>query len=101
MRPDECRVCWDPVCLGASEDGPDGWADYAPAGEHCPFFVPEPVPLKPCSCCGSDSAMIDVFEEATDVKVIVVCEECGTCTKRFSSPQDAIKAWNDGEVYSE
>ena len=53
MRPDECRVCWEPICI------------------HTP-------------------------------QLFVVCEDCGTSTKLFySEPEDAVKAWNDGEVCSE
>ena len=46
--------------------------------------------------------MLDYLDEDGPPQLFVVCEDCGTSTKLFySEPEDAVKAWNDGEVCSE
>ena len=102
MRPDECRVCWKPICIHTACEGLEPWSGYGPAGDHCPYFTPEPEPFHRCWCCGSGNVMLDYLDTDGPPQLFVVCEDCGTSTKLFySEPEDAVKAWNDGEVCSE
>ena len=96
MIPEECRECWDPECMRHQDVGDVTWDDFRQAGVHCPFFVPSVNALKPCPCCGQDLAMLDTLEST--MAIFVWCQNCGTTTNAFESVEDAVKAWNAGEV---
>ena len=102
MRPDECRVCWEPICIHTACDGLEPWSGYGPAGDHCPYFTPEPEPFHRCWCCGSGNVTLDYLDADGPPQLVGVCEDGGrSTTLDYSEPEDAVKAWNDGEVCSE
>ena len=99
MIPEDCRECWDPECIRKRMSGEAiEWNDFGKAGSPCPFFVPTVNALHPCSCCGQDMAMVDMLESGG---LFVWCQNCGTTTNTFETVEEAVRAWNIGEVSSQ
>lgn len=44
--------------------------------------------LKPCPHCGGKA-----IEKRTE-RVYIMCEDCGSFTKTYSTPEEAMEAWN-------
>lgn len=44
--------------------------------------------LKPCPYCGGKAV-----EKGTE-RVYIMCEDCGSATKTYSTPKEAMEAWN-------
>lgn len=99
MIPEDCRGCWDPECIRRRMSGDVlDWKDFGGPGEECPFYVPTVNALELCRCCGQDLAMVDVLESGG---IFVWCQHCGTITNTYDRIEDAVRAWNSGEVFSQ
>ena len=103
MIPADCRECWNPECIVTSERGDDvDWTEFGAPGERCPYFVPTVNALRPCPCCGLDMAMVDTIDcSDRRLSVFVWCQHCGTTTNTYDGVEDAVRAWNCGEVCSQ
>ena len=99
MIPSECRECWNPECILIGDSGGEvDWSQYGDVGCHCPCFVPTVNALRPCGCCGMDLAMLDILDSGG---LFVWCQHCGTTTNTFETAEEAVMAWNRGEVSSQ
>lgn len=47
--------------------------------------------LKMCPVCGNE----DIFLSSAINSCWVMCDDCGTCSKRCDSPDEAEKSWNE------
>ncbi len=63
-------------------------------GEPVPSLPPvEPTPLIPCRVCGHDPRIMSFYGVTK-----VACPHCYTATSEYKNSDDAIYAWQTGDV---